>query len=66
MVRHHGLTAEEALTGDQAEPAAVARAAEAAAEGTRPASGLSATPEYREHLARVLIRRAEPAAAGME
>ncbi|MGW2086745.1 2Fe-2S iron-sulfur cluster-binding protein [Streptomyces sp. NPDC001880] len=35
-------------------------------EGTRPASGLSATPEYREHLARVPTRRAVPAAAGTE
>ncbi|MGW1623391.1 hypothetical protein ACWCQR_30985, partial [Streptomyces sp. NPDC002172] len=29
-----------------------------AAEGTRPSQDLSASPEYREHLARVLTRRA--------
>ena len=57
---------EEALAGADADPAAVARAAEAAAEGTHPASDLSASPEYREHLARVLTRRAVLAAAGME
>jgi aerobic carbon-monoxide dehydrogenase medium subunit len=57
---------EEALAGADADPAAVARAAEAAAEGTRPASDLSASREYREHLARVLTRRAVLAAAGME
>ncbi|HEX6310016.1 MAG TPA: xanthine dehydrogenase family protein subunit M [Acidimicrobiia bacterium] len=33
-------------------------AADRAAEGTEPTSDLSATPEYREHLARVLTRRA--------
>ncbi|MET7619214.1 xanthine dehydrogenase family protein subunit M [Streptomyces sp. NPDC005408] len=57
---------EEALAGAEADPAAVARAAESAADGTRPASDLSASPEYREHLARVLTRRAVLAAAGME
>ncbi|MFK4225878.1 FAD binding domain-containing protein [Streptomyces sp. NPDC019890] len=57
---------EEALAGADADPAVVARAAEAAAEGTHPASDLSASPEYREHLARVLTRRAVLAAAGME
>lgn len=57
---------EEALAGADADPAAVARAAEAAPEGTHPASDLSASPEYREHLARVLTRRAVLAAAGME
>jgi carbon-monoxide dehydrogenase medium subunit len=57
---------EEALGGADADPDAVARAAEAAAEGTRPASDLSASPAYREHLARVLTRRAVLAAAGME
>lgn len=56
--------AEAALAGADAAPAAVARAAEAAAEGTRPSTDLSATPEYREHLARVLTRRAVLAAAG--
>ncbi|MEV6835711.1 xanthine dehydrogenase family protein subunit M [Streptomyces sp. NPDC051133] len=55
--------AEEALAGaDGAD--AVARAAEAAAEGARPSQDLSASPEYRQHLARVLTRRAVLAATG--
>ncbi|MFE1313285.1 FAD binding domain-containing protein [Streptomyces sp. NPDC058755] len=56
--------AEEALSGADG-PEAVARAAEAAAEGTRPSQDLSASPEYREHLARVLTRRAVLTAGGM-
>ncbi|MER7187307.1 xanthine dehydrogenase family protein subunit M [Streptomyces hyaluromycini] len=55
--------AEHALSGADG-PQAVARAAEAAAEGTRPSQDLSASPEYREHLARVLTRRAVLAAGG--
>ncbi|MEX1178791.1 MAG: xanthine dehydrogenase family protein subunit M [Nitriliruptor sp.] len=43
---------------------AIAAAAEQAAEGTSPPSDLNATPEFREHLARVLTRRALTAAAG--
>ncbi|HEV2993442.1 MAG TPA: xanthine dehydrogenase family protein subunit M [Acidimicrobiia bacterium] len=38
--------------------ASVADAAEHAAEGTEPPSDLNASPEYRAHLARVLVRRA--------
>jgi carbon-monoxide dehydrogenase medium subunit len=45
---------EAALTGG----ASIADAAEQAAEGTEPPSDLNASPEYREHLARVLVRRA--------
>ncbi|MFD9098312.1 FAD binding domain-containing protein [Streptomyces collinus] len=56
--------AEEALSGADG-PGAVARAAEAAAEGARPAKDLAASPEYREHLARVLTRRAVLTATGM-
>ncbi|MFC9283758.1 FAD binding domain-containing protein [Streptomyces collinus] len=56
--------AEEALSGADG-PGAVARAAEEAAEGTRPAKDLAASPEYREHLARVLTRRAVLTATGM-
>ncbi|MFK0112847.1 FAD binding domain-containing protein [Streptomyces sp. NPDC091217] len=56
--------AEQALAGADG-PEAVARAAEAAAEGTRPSQDLSASPEYREHLARVLTRRAVLTAGGM-
>jgi len=36
----------------------VADAAERAADGTEPPADLNATPEFREHLARVLVRRA--------
>ncbi|MFD8820323.1 xanthine dehydrogenase family protein subunit M, partial [Streptomyces sp. NPDC059627] len=55
---------------DPAPPAAPAPrpgpgAAAAAPEGTRPAQDLSASPEYREHLARVLTRRAVLTATGM-
>ncbi|MEU9989235.1 xanthine dehydrogenase family protein subunit M [Streptomyces sp. NPDC048045] len=56
--------AEQALAGADG-PEAVARAAEAAAEGTHPSQDLSASPGYREHLARVLTRRAVLTAAGM-
>jgi carbon-monoxide dehydrogenase medium subunit len=56
--------AEEALSG-AGDAEAVARAAESAAEGTRPSQDTSASPEYREHLARVLTRRAVLAATGM-
>ncbi|MFG2796574.1 FAD binding domain-containing protein [Streptomyces pseudovenezuelae] len=54
---------EEALPGS-GDTRAVARAAESAATGTRPPRDLSGSPEYREHLARVLTRRAVLAAAG--
>ncbi|MEU9170467.1 xanthine dehydrogenase family protein subunit M [Streptomyces sp. NPDC048420] len=57
-------TTEEALTA-RGDARAVARAAESAAEGTRPSQDLSGSPEYRAHLARVLTRRAVLAAAGM-
>ncbi|MEX2256716.1 MAG: xanthine dehydrogenase family protein subunit M [Acidimicrobiia bacterium] len=51
---------ESAIAGGAAAPDAAAHAA----EGTEAPSDLNATPEYREHLARVLVRRAlEDAAA---
>ncbi|MFJ9539587.1 FAD binding domain-containing protein [Streptomyces sp. NPDC101225] len=56
--------AEQALTG-AGDAEAVRRATEAAAEGAHPAQDMSASPEYREHLARVLTRRAVLTAAGM-
>ncbi len=49
---------EEALAGG----ASVADAAALAAEGTDAPADLNASPEYREHLARVLVRRALEAA----
>ncbi|NGN63079.1 xanthine dehydrogenase family protein subunit M [Streptomyces sp. A7024] len=57
---------EEALAGADATGPAVEEATRDAAEGTRPSADASATPEYREHLARVLTRRAVLAAAGPE
>ncbi|MFE7275846.1 FAD binding domain-containing protein [Streptomyces sp. NPDC057623] len=57
---------EAALAGADATAQAVVRAAEAAAEGTSPASDLGASSEYRAHLARVLTRRAVLAAARAE
>ncbi|WP_419999759.1 FAD binding domain-containing protein [Streptomyces boninensis] len=56
-------TTEAALAGADATADAVEAAARNAADGTRPAADLSAGPEYREHLARVLTRRAVLAAA---
>jgi aerobic carbon-monoxide dehydrogenase medium subunit len=55
---------EAALTGADATAEALAGAAGRAAEGTAPVSDLAASAEYREHLARVLTRRALAAAAG--
>ena len=49
---------EEALAGG----ASASEAAEQAAVGTQPPTDLNASPEYREHLARVLTRRALEAA----
>jgi carbon-monoxide dehydrogenase medium subunit len=54
---------EAALAGADAVPAAVERAAAAAAEGTRPPADLNASPDFRAHLSRVLTRRAVLAAA---
>ncbi len=44
--------------------AGAAEAAERADEGTEPQSDVNATPEYRRHLARVLVRRALESAGG--
>jgi carbon-monoxide dehydrogenase medium subunit len=50
--------AEEALRGGALDASTLASAAEQAAEGTDPPGDLNATPEYKQHLARVLCRRA--------
>lgn len=56
---------EAALAGADATAEAIAAAAEHAAEGTSPSSDLNAQADYREHLARVLTRRAVTLAAGL-
>lgn len=56
---------ESALTDVEASTGAVAAAAEHAAEGTNAPSDLSGQSDYREHLARVLTKRAVLAAAGL-
>jgi len=56
---------EEALKGGDASKQAIASAAEHAAEGTDPPGDLNATSEYKQHLARVLTRRALETAAGV-
>jgi len=49
---------EDALRGGALDASALAAAAEQAAEGTDPPGDLNATPVYKQHLARVLTRRA--------
>ncbi len=49
---------EQALAGVSARNGGITRAAELAADGTEPPSDLSAQADYRQHLARVLTRRA--------
>ncbi|MGH3329624.1 MAG: FAD binding domain-containing protein [Streptomycetales bacterium] len=56
---------EGALRGAAAGQEALSSAAERAAEGTSPSADLNADAEYRQHLARVLTRRALAAAAGI-
>jgi carbon-monoxide dehydrogenase medium subunit len=56
---------EAALAGAEASPETIAAAARSAAEGTSPTSDLNAQADYREHLVKVLTRRAVTAAAGL-
>jgi carbon-monoxide dehydrogenase medium subunit len=56
---------ESALAGADASAEAIGAAAQHAAEGTSPSSDLSAKADYREHLARVLTKRAISTAAGV-
>ena len=55
---------EEALRGQSLSDESIASAAEQAAEGTDPPGDLNATTEYKQHLARVLTKRALQEAAG--
>ncbi len=56
---------EQALIGKPATAQTIEEAAQKAAEGTNPTDDLAAKADYREHLARVLTRRAVTAAAGI-
>jgi carbon-monoxide dehydrogenase medium subunit len=56
---------EAALAGAAATAESIAPAAEHDAEATSPSSDLNGQADYREHLARVLTRRAVTAAAGL-
>jgi carbon-monoxide dehydrogenase medium subunit len=57
--------AEDALRGRELTPENIAEAAQLAAESTMPPSDINASVEYKQHLARVLCRRAlTDAAAG--
>jgi aerobic carbon-monoxide dehydrogenase medium subunit len=49
---------EQALAGAATQNGGITRAAELAADDTEPSADLSAQPDYRQHLARVLTRRA--------
>jgi carbon-monoxide dehydrogenase medium subunit len=53
---------ERELVGASTRNGGIARAAELAADDTEPSADLSAQPDYRQHLARVLTRRALTAA----
>jgi carbon-monoxide dehydrogenase medium subunit len=57
--------AEEALRGQALSAENIARAAEQAADGTDPPADLNASSEYKQHLARVMCRRALEQAAGL-
>jgi aerobic carbon-monoxide dehydrogenase medium subunit len=56
--------AEDALRGQPLDAEHIAAAAALAADGTEPTGDLNATPEYKQHLARVLCERALTTAAG--
>lgn len=62
-VRASGV--EQELIGRPADAQTIEAAAQRAAEGTHPTDDLSAKADYREHLAKVLTKRAVTAAAGI-
>ncbi len=57
---------EAALAGSECSAETIAAAADSAADGTRPTTDQHADPDYRQHLARVLTKRAVSAAAGLD
>jgi len=56
---------EDALRGEPLSAESIAKAAEHAAQDTNPPADLNASAEYKQHLARVLCRRALESAAGL-
>jgi aerobic carbon-monoxide dehydrogenase medium subunit len=56
---------EDALKGQPLSAENIAKASEQAAEGTTPPADLNASSDYKQHLARVLCRRALAQAAGL-
>jgi carbon-monoxide dehydrogenase medium subunit len=60
-----GKAVEDALRGQSLTADSIAAAAANAAEGTDPPGDLNASPEYKQHLARVLCARALKEAAGI-
>jgi carbon-monoxide dehydrogenase medium subunit len=56
---------EDALRGQALNADTIAEAAERAAEGTNPPADLNASAEYKQHLARVMCKRALMEAAGL-
>lgn len=56
---------EDALRGQPLEADRITAAAALAGDGTDPPGDLNATPEYKRHLARTLVRRAVRRAAGL-
>jgi aerobic carbon-monoxide dehydrogenase medium subunit len=60
------VAVEQALSGAPATSSTVESAAAAAGDGTQPSSDVSASAEYRTHLATVLTRRAVMAAGGID
>ncbi len=62
-LRAHAV--EQALAGSEASMDALSAACDRAAEGTSPSDDVTASAEYRSHLAKVLTRRAVGKAAGL-
>jgi aerobic carbon-monoxide dehydrogenase medium subunit len=56
---------EDALRGEPLSAESIAKAAEHAAQDTNPPADLNASSEYKQHLSRVLCRRALESAAGL-
>ena len=62
---HRASATEAALVGGPATPMSIAAASESAADGTSPTTDTHADAEFRQHLARVLTKRAVSNAVGL-